>query len=197
MTRELALLAPSCCFMVRALFLPCRCWQAFGLWCVVFLLCYLGKRSIAWFMIVRNFSMFLRGQSIDVVGVISSLNFVFFFFFFSQLHIFCYFFWFNLFPYILRPHTGSCVLLPMCFGGWARNSVPQWHRPVSIAYSCFWCWSTYILLYSLPWRRASNAVCPVELVLIPPSLVMPFLSLHLTPSLCHLELISFTYSFLI
>lgn len=34
MTRELALLAPSCCFMVRALLLPyreaCRYWQAFG-----------------------------------------------------------------------------------------------------------------------------------------------------------------------
>lgn len=30
------------------------------------------------FMIVRNFSMFLRLQSIDMDGVISSLNFVFF-----------------------------------------------------------------------------------------------------------------------
>ena len=123
------------------------------------------------FMIVRNFSMFLRLQSIDMDGVISSLNFVFFSL--SASYFLLFFYLFNFFLIFSPPYWKLCAL-PMCFGGWARNSVPQWHRLVPIAHSCFWCWSTYILVYSLPWRRASNAVCSVELVLIPSSLAMSF-----------------------
>lgn len=61
------------------------------------------------FMIVRNFSMFLRLQSIDMDGVISSLNFVFFSLSASYFLLF-FFFIYLIFSLFSRPHTGSCVL---------------------------------------------------------------------------------------
>ena len=128
-----------------------------------------GRRALldSWLFAISPCSCV--SQSIDMDGVISLLNFVFF----SQLHIFCYF-WFNLFVF-LAPRTGSCVCALRCalvveHAIAYPNGTVQY--PSLIRASD--CWSTYTLLYSLPWRRAGNAVCPVELDLIPSSLAMPF-----------------------
>lgn len=155
-----------------------------------------GKKSIAWF--IHDCSQFLHVLAFAVnwhgwchfvskFCVFFSLSFIFPAFFFIYL----------IFSLFSRPHTGSCVLCQCALVvehaiAYPNDTVqyPSLIRAFDVDQPLSCC------ILSLEEEQAMP-VCPVELWPDPLFVGDAFLSLHLTPSLCHLQLISFTYSFLI